>query len=97
MLTALRKGSKSKVMQILLGLIALSFVGFFGVSGTSGRGGGNRGNCRQGLNFHHPCCRANRYCADMGYCPLNHQTASRHDRRDQRTCCRQHGYRHPRP
>ena len=42
MLTALRKGSKSKVMQILLGLIALSFVGFFGVSGSGGHGGGAR-------------------------------------------------------
>ena len=42
MLTAMRKGSKSKVMQVLLGLIALSFVGFFGVSGSGGhRGGGN--------------------------------------------------------
>ena len=48
MLTAMRRGSKSKVMQVLLGLIALSFVGFFGVSGTSGRGG-NRGNTDDGV------------------------------------------------
>lgn len=48
MLTAMRKGSKSKVMQILLGLIALSFVGFFGVSGSGGHGG-NRGGTDDGV------------------------------------------------